>query len=231
MFKRDQDYEVLDSSAQEEEELEDWGATAEEHSDAKYPKPILVQRRQQPGHKKTPFLLSVGLNAILMMIVGWQYLRLREYRSALPPYPKALYFPAQQAVEYELVYFSNGAGKDAAPGEESKYLGPPTEESDKAWDELYDIYGVSQLSSSEAAKWPDRTAKIPGSPGWHIAGLDVFHRLRCLNSLRMMLRPERYNATMDGDTEEQRASRLMHNGASNDPIFDSPGTIEMGFTG
>lgn len=39
---------------------------------------------------------------------------------------------------------------------------------------------------------PNKTIPLPHSNGHYLIGLDVFHQLHCLDSLRQSLRPERY---------------------------------------
>lgn len=157
--------------------------------------------------------MSLEVNTLLLGTAIWQYSCLLALRSPLPPYPDLVYSPAQHLIEYEQVEFVDGLRfLDGKP--RSIYLGPPTDESDAAWNELYDIGGINQIPASEAAKLLEPTAKVLDEPGYHFVGLDVFHQLHCLNWVRKMLRPERYGWSMDGLTEEQKAERFIHHGES-----------------
>ncbi|KZS90735.1 hypothetical protein SISNIDRAFT_414902 [Sistotremastrum niveocremeum HHB9708] len=92
--------------------------------------------------------------------------------------------PAQDAVRYERRVFTQ-------LGVRTKYHGPPTNETDEAWDSLYNM-GISRITSSEAALLPNRTESIPEEEGVSVISLDVFHQLHCLNNIRQALWPERY---------------------------------------
>ncbi|KZS89128.1 hypothetical protein SISNIDRAFT_417199, partial [Sistotremastrum niveocremeum HHB9708] len=93
--------------------------------------------------------------------------------------------PAQSAVRYERRVFDE-------LGTKTIYHGPPTDETDKAWDDLY-YMGLSYISAEEAALLPNRTEPLPNDKeGRYAISLDVFHQIHCLNYVRRALWPERY---------------------------------------
>jgi Mycotoxin biosynthesis protein UstYa len=109
------------------------------------------------------------------------------------------------------------------------YLGPPTNESDEAWEDLYNSavtrippnplilisplgFGISAIPASEASKLPNATVEIKDAPGQYVVGLDVFHQLHCLNKFRKMLRPERYHLNQNL-TGTEAADMAIHDGA------------------
>ncbi|KAF9257637.1 hypothetical protein L218DRAFT_879031, partial [Marasmius fiardii PR-910] len=99
----------------------------------------------------------------------------------------------------------------AVNGDKTKYMGPPSAEIDKAWDDLYS-FGVSKIRKSEADQLPVKTVRIPSDPEHYILQLDVFHQLHCLNMLRKIIHPEYYGhhlATGD-DTQETADEHLSH---------------------
>lgn len=81
----------------------------------------------------------------------------------------------------------------------SKYRGPPTDEVDRAWEDLYNskpvlgssrndtllnsiltLVGISAIPKSEAAKLQGPTEPFINQPDHYIVMLDVFHQLHCL---------------------------------------------------
>ncbi|KZT37787.1 hypothetical protein SISSUDRAFT_819927 [Sistotremastrum suecicum HHB10207 ss-3] len=99
-----------------------------------------------------------------------------------------LYSPAQGAVKYERRVFD-------VLGTVTKYHGPPTDETDEAWDNLYMI-GLSRINEVEASQIANWTERIPNDEDHFIISLDVFHQLHCLNHIRRALSPERYGPQM-----------------------------------
>ncbi|KAF2101282.1 hypothetical protein NA57DRAFT_22054, partial [Rhizodiscina lignyota] len=103
---------------------------------------------------------------------------------------QGIYSPAQDVIEYETrVFAENFVTKGPYMGREED--GIPTDEADHLWEDLYQ-YGVSRISTSEAAQLPNRTTSIPTMPDQYVVELDVFHQLHCLNALRKTFYPERY---------------------------------------
>ncbi|PSS12323.1 hypothetical protein M430DRAFT_21419 [Amorphotheca resinae ATCC 22711] len=148
---------------------------------------------EQPGNSKKrlfkPIFLVWVINATLMVAV---LALLWERKSAMPtPHfrDQGIYSPAQDEIEYKTVIFSSAFGKH-----KSKYQGPPTDEVDALWDELYNAVGISRIDKKSAMQLPNRTAPIPGDEDHYIVGLDVFHQLHCLNNLRKLVWPERYQS-------------------------------------
>ncbi|GFF41230.1 hypothetical protein IFM51744_04735 [Aspergillus udagawae] len=75
--------------------------------------------------------------------------------------PDEIYSPAQHIVRYHNIAFN-----PANPKSKSKYMGPPTDENNKAWRDLYDA-GMSAIPMEDAAKLVNSTAPIPGAPGYY----------------------------------------------------------------
>ncbi|PKX97279.1 oxidase ustYa family protein, partial [Aspergillus novofumigatus IBT 16806] len=82
--------------------------------------------------------------------------------------------PVQDLVQYETRVFDSGFGKHT-----TKYMGPPDEENNKHWEDLYQA-GISMIPIDKAAKLPVKTYPIPERPGYYVIGIDVFHQLHCL---------------------------------------------------
>ncbi|KZT37528.1 hypothetical protein SISSUDRAFT_1106600 [Sistotremastrum suecicum HHB10207 ss-3] len=91
--------------------------------------------------------------------------------------------PAQHVIKYELRTF-------AKLGALSKYHGPPTDETDEAWNSLYPV-GMSRISKEEASRIANWTERIPGDDHY-VVQLDAWHQIHCLNLIRKALLPERY---------------------------------------
>ncbi|KAI0202340.1 hypothetical protein F4808DRAFT_458939 [Astrocystis sublimbata] len=73
------------------------------------------------------------------------------------------------------------------PGERI-WVGEPSPEIDAAWDSLKEVW-VVMLEGEEASKVRDKTTL---QDGYWLSGLDVFHQLHCLDSLRRAIYPEHY---------------------------------------
>ncbi|ETI25972.1 hypothetical protein G647_02749 [Cladophialophora carrionii CBS 160.54] len=138
-------------------------------------------------------LSSSGLVAVLLLALTWMF---ASFKSREVP---SLYSPAEVAVEYETVVFHNNFWEDRTP-----YQGPPTDEVDMAWDALYKDVGVIKVDGRTARQVPNMTLPIPGEEDSYILGIEVFHQLHCLNSIRKGLYPDRYQETKDMSDNEKR---------------------------
>lgn len=103
--------------------------------------------------------------------------------------------PASSAIRYKNVLTSSGVQEDLSP-----YQGPPTEENNKLWDDLYNCENqvlsdckllgapltfflqvrVSKIPMSDAAQLANKTAPIENDPGNYVVTIFVFHQLHCL---------------------------------------------------
>ena len=80
MFKPAQSYTPLESGdAGFDSELPDWRNDDPLESVETRNKVISLHRK--PGFYSTGLLISVGLNAILLMVIGWQYMRLKVVKE------------------------------------------------------------------------------------------------------------------------------------------------------
>lgn len=100
--------------------------------------------------------------------------------------------PAKNILEHELVRFKK------IRHEKTLFDGPPSDEVDKAWKELYDctfltslclspkiififdLDSFSAISKSEAALILNGTEAFTGDEKHYVVQLDVFHQLHCL---------------------------------------------------
>ncbi|EPE30612.1 hypothetical protein GLAREA_03579 [Glarea lozoyensis ATCC 20868] len=97
-----------------------------------------------------------------------------------------VYSPANGAVEYIKEQPFRAALFNNTP-----YMGYPTDETDKLWEDLYN-FGTSTISKAEADKLPNPTLPIPGTDRY-LVQLDVWHQLHCLNDMRKLLYPDRFD--------------------------------------
>ncbi|THC87813.1 hypothetical protein EYZ11_012739 [Aspergillus tanneri] len=97
--------------------------------------------------------------------------------------PDELYSPARDVIRYKTTVFDSGFER------KTKYMGPPTEENEQAWEDLYQdaTAGISIIPIDQAAKLPNKTVPIQEAPGYYVVQLDVFHQLHCLNQLRLKI--------------------------------------------
>ncbi|KAF7978949.1 hypothetical protein HWV62_44173 [Athelia sp. TMB] len=113
----------------------------------------------------TALFVSVGLNVVLLLATA--YLAVKQSQSI------EWKAPAREAVVHELVQFAS------VRHTKSPFDGPPNDEVDAAWHELY-AAGISAIPKSAAALLPNRTEAYTGDEKHYIIELDVFHQLHCL---------------------------------------------------
>ena len=73
MFKQTQSYDPV-GSRDPDSELADWRQDPPESVEGRNK---IISLHRKPGFYSTGLLLSVGFNAILLMVIGWQYMRLK----------------------------------------------------------------------------------------------------------------------------------------------------------
>ncbi|CRG89609.1 hypothetical protein PISL3812_06648 [Talaromyces islandicus] len=182
-------YFPLAFSGRESSDDENWEANDEERylsgekHDAPKSSPILR------GSTTPRFwaVISTGINLILAIALLWTLVELDRRRSPLPPWPSTLYSPAYSAVKYEMVTFNEGFDENA-----TIYMGPPTDESDAAWEALWKPTLYAEIPNHQAVLMPGKHIPIENT-NTALVGLDIFHQLHCLDNLRQRLRPERYD--------------------------------------
>ncbi|KZT36409.1 hypothetical protein SISSUDRAFT_1034870 [Sistotremastrum suecicum HHB10207 ss-3] len=147
-------------------------------------------------HKPTPqragwsaaFIVSVLLNFIFMITILLVYRKQTPLSAPLRYIPwigaQPIDSPAQEVVRYERRTFTE-------LGVRTIYHGPPTDETDRAWDALYPV-GMTRIPNEDAAKMANWTERIAGDESHSLVVLEVYHQLHCLNHLRKALSPERY---------------------------------------
>ncbi|KAI3323861.1 hypothetical protein HD806DRAFT_76421 [Xylariaceae sp. AK1471] len=87
-----------------------------------------------------------------------------------------------------LTYNSSGVlVNEYMPGQR-RWVGEPTPNIDAAWDDLKEFWTVL-LEGNEANNVRDQTLL---QDGYWVTGLDVFHQLHCLDSLRRAVYPDSY---------------------------------------
>ncbi|TCD64869.1 hypothetical protein EIP91_003535 [Steccherinum ochraceum] len=148
-------------------------------------------RRTSRGH--TIFWVVFVLQSLAVICLSILLAKDRSQCSVNPVYPQVLYSPAQEVLEYQPKTFSMGFGKT-----KTIYQGEPSQEVDKAWNDLYNNFGLSKIPKEQARLLPNKTLPIPGDEQYYAIGLAVFHQLHCLNILRQGLYPEHYRDPVTG---------------------------------
>ncbi|TDZ33117.1 Cyclochlorotine biosynthesis protein O [Colletotrichum spinosum] len=121
------------------------------------------------------------------LIMGWTYAEHRVSR-AKRLCGQLLYSPAQDVIEYRLHTFTQGFGDGV-----TEYYGPPSEEMDRRWAELWHFSVGEAITKDEAQRLSNATSTLgPRHPDLYWIKLDVFHQLHCLNALRMSVWPDYY---------------------------------------
>ncbi|KAB5563094.1 hypothetical protein GE09DRAFT_1219675 [Coniochaeta sp. 2T2.1] len=95
-----------------------------------------------------------------------------------------VYSPVNHLVEYHIANVSTGFMT------KTPYMGFPTDETDKLWEDLYQ-FGDSFISEEEAKKLAYPTVHEMETKNY-LVELEVFHQLHCLNDIRKAFYPERY---------------------------------------
>ncbi|KAI0112529.1 hypothetical protein GGR51DRAFT_557112 [Nemania sp. FL0031] len=96
-----------------------------------------------------------------------------------------------------LTYDENGTLFNEYPVGEKLWVGDPSPEIDASWDSLEEAFYIL-LEGDEADIVRDHTTL---EHGYWLTGLDVFHQLHCLDSLRRALRPDYYPREASPRTE------------------------------
>ncbi|KAG6856703.1 hypothetical protein H0H87_001492 [Tephrocybe sp. NHM501043] len=160
---------------------------------------------QLPTSKPAPGYISFPLWAVVAVILvqaSLVYFRVHSRSFTCPyPNPQVLYSPAQEAVEYKAVKFHSilhGGPPDV-------FDGPPSPELDAAWENIYN-FGISKVGEAQASQLVNYTTSMPHDPSAYLVGIDVFHQLHCLNTLRKYLYPDYYVA----ESNEDQVERNVH---------------------
>ncbi|KAF3919606.1 hypothetical protein ABW20_dc0103818 [Dactylellina cionopaga] len=162
----------LESKEEFDEELEELlfdGSTADSFS---------AKRRIAATRKSIKAFIFAQTVVIIILIVLSAVLLSKRYTDHSNIEEDEIFSPAQHVVRPKLVNFQRGFSLEG-----TKYQGPPTDERNAAWDELYNSAMV-KIPRSSAKKMINRTLPVPGQPGYYAVGIEVFHQLHCLNYLR-----------------------------------------------
>ncbi|KAF7796236.1 hypothetical protein EIP86_007410 [Pleurotus ostreatoroseus] len=127
-----------------------------------------------------------------------------EATYATPTEASRLRAPAQDALAYEPKRFVEDIWAD------NVYKDEPSPAVDKAWADLYNDFGLSQIPKWQADKMPNRTLPIPADPQYYVMQLTVFHQMHCLNTIRKALRPDYYVDPVTGDLGNIKQANLHH---------------------
>ncbi|PPJ55252.1 hypothetical protein CBER1_04281 [Cercospora berteroae] len=144
----------------------------------------LRQARSNRWYKEWSFTILVShIVAVVLWAVSialmYQYATFRAQKAA-KFCGQVTYSPAQEVVEYELRVFSQGS-----PAEHTDYWGPPNEENNRLWRELWNVGGGQGILREQALQLPNRTSTLPPKwPDLYYVDLDVFHQLHCLDHIR-----------------------------------------------
>ncbi|KAL1859592.1 hypothetical protein VTK73DRAFT_7565 [Phialemonium thermophilum] len=138
--------------------------------------PRLKRRRGRGRLWIVVALLSIVLNIVLLALVAGH--RVHPLFWLSPTRQGRLYSPAQHVLRRVDRVFDS-----SFPGGLTPYQGPPDEANNKLWEDLYNVVGISRISTEEAQPLVNRTLPIPGDHGHYMVSLSVFHQLHCLNLL------------------------------------------------
>ncbi|KAL4874961.1 hypothetical protein BJY04DRAFT_172202 [Aspergillus karnatakaensis] len=134
-----------------------------------------TNRKRESRLSLSQYFTYAALGVSVLINIFWLYDMLR--RSGDMRIPNPLFSPANRIIEYKTQTFFSGFGDEQTP-----YMGPPTEEYDAAWEDLYN-YGIIKIPKSDAAQLVNHTLPLSSDPGKYVVELDVFHQLHCLHHL------------------------------------------------
>ncbi|KAF7794187.1 hypothetical protein EIP86_005319 [Pleurotus ostreatoroseus] len=150
----------------------------------------------QVVHPRAPSLFHrlsgwiVGAQCLIILILFAALLRHPLSLSQIcSQYSQVLYSPAQEAIVYEAKKFTMGENRSA-----SVYSSDPSDEVDNAWNDLYNDFGISQISKAEALDLPNKTVPLPADPSQYVIAL--------ANVLRKIIHRDYYADPITGDIGE-----------------------------
>ncbi|VUC29060.1 unnamed protein product [Clonostachys rosea] len=140
------------------------------------------------------WLYSFFLNGILLLslVLSWAYIYLKQAIYI----PNEVYTPAQSAIKYEQKVFLPATKSGRSP-----YQGS-SDEINRLWEDLYNDFAISLITSNEAALLPNATSPMAQEPTKYMVQLDVFHQLHCLNLMRKLVYPSVFNLDLTSGSEE-----------------------------
>ncbi|KAL1960637.1 hypothetical protein VTO42DRAFT_7216 [Malbranchea cinnamomea] len=124
------------------------------------------------------FLLAAALICFILAIMFT-----RKFMSIT--LPNSVYSPAHVAREFQAVKF------DGALNTSNPWKGPPSDDLDKAWNELFQLDPIA-ITSEDLKKIEKTGVEIPSRPGAYLAKLAVFHQLHCLDMVRRYVHNDYY---------------------------------------
>ncbi|KAG8404947.1 hypothetical protein J3459_022398 [Metarhizium acridum] len=153
-------------------------------------------------------LVSWALNAIFLVLVVLIIAGKSTARCKTSPDDQGgRYSPAEDAVEYVPIVFKLGNSLASSP-----YQGFPTDETDRLWQELYNVGTFIHVDEDVGNRLLNTSVKAPvvGSENDLMVGLDVFHQLHCLNQIRMAFYPRRYNTSLTNPDGTVKYMQWLH---------------------
>ncbi|XWX02328.1 hypothetical protein V2A60_010365 [Cordyceps javanica] len=153
------------------------------------PPPPALKRTRRDRRQIQTWLHGAALVfylALTIVLYTWSVRLRATQKSACACEAGQISSPAQEAVEYERVTITHNL-EDS----ESKYRGEPSPEIDAAWDELLK-YNNLRVSDEELRAANASSVPLSDGGGGHLATLDVYHTLHCVNRARKALYPAHY---------------------------------------
>ncbi|KAI1203628.1 hypothetical protein F5X97DRAFT_340768 [Nemania serpens] len=111
--------------------------------------------------------------------------------------------PATKAVRWETKML------DTRLHQQDEYVGGPTPQADKAWNDLIDLSNI-KIPSSDIARAGLTSIPIPDEPDMSWASLGVIHELHCLSRLRMSIWTDHYYADFSDEERELNRAHSDH---------------------
>ncbi|KAK8164343.1 hypothetical protein IWX90DRAFT_256120 [Phyllosticta citrichinensis] len=168
------------------------------------PLPILKRKPQRPWQIATAVL---ALTNVAQFFDGRNVFHSKPAHGLraptdFPTVPAHIFEPSERRFEYPFRMYENGTLYGIKDPEASRFVGPPSEERDKAWNDLTspryfaltdaEIDAIDGMRDSSKGDDPHvypitglpHAAGLEDKEGKKYAGVDVLHNLHCLNMLR-----------------------------------------------
>ncbi|KAI6809281.1 NAD(P)-binding protein [Hortaea werneckii] len=198
--------------------------------------------------KLATILLAIATFTQAALLVFIAYHDREENRTGFPGAPKP-YRKTTRSYTYALRASENGTLYPVIDPSSPSYVGPPSPQIDRAWNELIEPR-YFKLTRSEVAHLTSNDQNLPAPeplPQWPGAvpepgvygGIDMLHSLHCVDSLRKALAPDYYAADemflLPGETtwlhlshciEQLRQAVLCHEDTT--PVTLKPVVTELG---
>ncbi|KAI1424318.1 hypothetical protein F5Y12DRAFT_715464 [Xylaria sp. FL1777] len=142
---------------------------------------------------------------IALVLTGALFWLRNQGGAEIIPLAGRSWSPVHKFLEYEV-----RADNSSLYNTESKYSGPPSQESDDAWWELMSpaLFNASAEEIERAGESLEDAAEV--TVGGYLAGLGVYHELHCLHTIRTYIHEYYYHPNMSHSERSVMRHHIDH---------------------